>query len=456
MSTNRTHGPKGRGIKLKIFKTLLSGGLAVLLSLLAFSHAGAQTCVQPPSGLVSWWPGDGNADDLQDVNDGTLQGGATFAAGMVGQAFSFNGDGFVEAPENGSLDFNGPFTIDLWVSPNPAVSNGSPLVSKYDLTSGDLSNLAYELSLWEVQNGGLLQFGIHCGQTMMVRRTDPGVLPVNVFSHVAVVYRQIPIPVLEIYVNGEPQEGITGGGCTFINENAIPFRIGKRLDGGGAIKLFRGLIDEIEVFNRALSASEIRAIHHAGSVGKCLVRITADGGNHQECTTEGGSNVTFTADGPWLPDGVIIDSVEWFLDGESIDSGETVTAFIALGQHTIEAEATTSEPAIRTGSSSIEIVDTTQPDIVISFSDLSGQPLTSLSRNGLNRVVVDIHATDICDAEPSTTANGGVSITSGEVVEVLPARDQITVGGENFAVTATATDASGNVAHEDAVLPVLD
>jgi hypothetical protein len=69
---------------------------------------------QAPPGLVSWWPGDGNADDVQNVNDGTLQGGATFAAGMVGQAFSFNGvNAFVQAPENGSLDFNGPFTIDL-------------------------------------------------------------------------------------------------------------------------------------------------------------------------------------------------------------------------------------------------------------------------------------------------------------------------------------------------------
>ncbi len=65
------------------FKTLLGGGLTVLFSLVAISHAGAQTCVQPPSELVSWWPGDGNADDIQNGNDATLQNGAAEPAGLL-------------------------------------------------------------------------------------------------------------------------------------------------------------------------------------------------------------------------------------------------------------------------------------------------------------------------------------------------------------------------------------
>ena len=73
--------PNGLGIS---FLPLI---FSLLLTLVAISHAEAQTCVQPPSDLVSWWPGDGNADDLQNVNDGMLQGEATFDTGMVGQAF---------------------------------------------------------------------------------------------------------------------------------------------------------------------------------------------------------------------------------------------------------------------------------------------------------------------------------------------------------------------------------
>src|SRR2546428_2593963 len=44
------------------------------------------TCIPPPRGLVSWWPGDGNANDIIGANAGTLLNGATFVPGMVGQA----------------------------------------------------------------------------------------------------------------------------------------------------------------------------------------------------------------------------------------------------------------------------------------------------------------------------------------------------------------------------------
>ena len=76
-----------------------------LFSLLTASQiASAQGCVPPPTGLVSWWPGDENANDIVGQNNGTLRGGATFIAGEVGQSFSFNGvDGFVEIPDSPDL-----------------------------------------------------------------------------------------------------------------------------------------------------------------------------------------------------------------------------------------------------------------------------------------------------------------------------------------------------------------
>ncbi|MDZ7369489.1 MAG: DUF1349 domain-containing protein [candidate division KSB1 bacterium] len=74
-------------------------------------------CVNPPSGLVSWWPGENNANDIQSSNHGALQNGATFATGKVGQAFSFDGvDDYVSVPDNTNWDFGmNDFTIDLWL-----------------------------------------------------------------------------------------------------------------------------------------------------------------------------------------------------------------------------------------------------------------------------------------------------------------------------------------------------
>ena len=55
-------------------------------------------CTPPAAGMVAWYPGEGNANDIQSptFENGTLQGGATFATGKVEQAFSFDGvDGHV-------------------------------------------------------------------------------------------------------------------------------------------------------------------------------------------------------------------------------------------------------------------------------------------------------------------------------------------------------------------------
>lgn len=77
-----------------------------------------QTCVPAPSGMVSWWPGDGNAGDIAGGNHGTLVNGATFAPGMVGQAFSFDGtDDAVEVSDAPNLNLIEQITIDAWVYP---------------------------------------------------------------------------------------------------------------------------------------------------------------------------------------------------------------------------------------------------------------------------------------------------------------------------------------------------
>src|SRR5437764_15361124 len=90
---------------------------AVSLGLLATNEAVVQTCTSPPANMVSWWSADGNANGIQGSNNGTLQNGATFGPGKVGQAFSFDGvNDYVRVPDNPNLyPAAGPLTVDAWI-----------------------------------------------------------------------------------------------------------------------------------------------------------------------------------------------------------------------------------------------------------------------------------------------------------------------------------------------------
>ena len=73
--------------------------------------------MSPPSGTVSWWSGDGHADDIAGSNHGTLLFGTAFAPGKVGQAFSLDGaDDYVSVPDAPSLNVGtGDFSLDAWI-----------------------------------------------------------------------------------------------------------------------------------------------------------------------------------------------------------------------------------------------------------------------------------------------------------------------------------------------------
>ena len=103
--------------KIKIGNPNSGGGVEV--DHLQYGLVALKGCVAPPSGLVSWWPGDGSANDLVDGNDGTLENGATFGTGKVGDGFSLDGvDDRVEIADAANLDITGPLTLDAWVDFN--------------------------------------------------------------------------------------------------------------------------------------------------------------------------------------------------------------------------------------------------------------------------------------------------------------------------------------------------
>src|ERR1035437_5566174 len=115
-------------------------GTIISATIVLTASADLTNCTPPPSGLVGWWPGEGNANDRVGTNNGTLRGGATFAAGEVSQAFSFDGvTGSVMVPDAPALHFTNAMTVEAWVNPKAIGGHFQEVVSKWFGNDNQLS-----------------------------------------------------------------------------------------------------------------------------------------------------------------------------------------------------------------------------------------------------------------------------------------------------------------------------
>ena len=190
-------------------------------------------CVQAPSGLVSWWPGEGNANDIQSSNNGTLKNGATFSAGYVSQAFSLDGtNDFVEVPNNPNLDVTS-VTIDAWVKPN-RVDTFNRVLAKdavYDL-------YIFSGSLICIVSPSSHGYGVGFGTGFEIQP--------NVWSHVACTYDE-GSGKIRMFINGvENSFAINLADNNPLIKQNLPVLIGQRVY---TPSYFNGLIDEVELFN---------------------------------------------------------------------------------------------------------------------------------------------------------------------------------------------------------------
>ena len=250
---------------LILWQVRLILGILVVFMVSTVPAQSSPTCVQPPASLVSWWSGDGNANDVIGGNHGTLQKGATFAAGMVGQAFSFVGgeDTVMISPMALASAFT-ELTIDAWIFPlshgGSTEGYGRTILSK---TNGD----GFALRVKD----GYVQGDLRLTGGNVIQIFTQAQLPLSTWSHVAITYDG---SMLRGYLNGSLLGSVKAQGTIKNIENAnVCLMIGNepadRLCAVEAGFGWHGTIDEVDFYNRALISSEIKAIFDAGSAGKC-------------------------------------------------------------------------------------------------------------------------------------------------------------------------------------------
>jgi len=201
---------------------------------------------EPSSNLVGYWPlngvGDGTAADLSgNGNDGTVVGDVSPAGGQVAGAGAFDGSGGrVEIPDDPSLGVTN-VTVSAWV-----YRDGSK--NREYIVDGRNHNYGIKL---EDGTSKPLFFVNAPNSDSLTAGTN---IPDQTWTHVVGTYDGSEV---KLYVDGTAEA--TGNGSGDIATTAGPARIGDYIQGGYK---FRGRIDDVRVYDRALSSSEVTEIYN--------------------------------------------------------------------------------------------------------------------------------------------------------------------------------------------------
>src|SRR6185503_13894334 len=188
-------------------------------------------------------------------NNGVLVGNASFGPGLVGQAFGFDGD-------NDSVMIGNPatlqlqnFTIEAWIKRSSANQASLDV-----LTVGHIFGYGYGGYVLGLSDDGRLAFGqvglSGINSILSVRDTN--------WHHVAV---SKAAGAVAFYVDGVGEAAPQYNPEFYFISSA---QIGaSQWDGSRPTGSFLGSIDEVSVYSRGLSPSEIQVLFRAGSAGKC-------------------------------------------------------------------------------------------------------------------------------------------------------------------------------------------
>jgi len=251
---------------------LILGFIAACLGFVAFiPNAEAAIVIQAPkyigltNGLVGYWSFDGKDmagntayDRSGNANNGTLTNGPTRAIGKIGQGLSFDGVARVDVGSDASLNILGPITISAWIKTSSVAEdaifgayNPSSPYQGYGFEIGAVT--AGKLGYWSGGNGAWVESNSTVND--------------GVWHHAVVT---VSGTTASFY-----KDGIVDGTPTTQVPNTVSLvrAIGAVSGGGGN---WTGYIDDVRVYNRALSADEIKRLYRIGATLKINTSINND------------------------------------------------------------------------------------------------------------------------------------------------------------------------------------
>ena len=240
----------------------------IIIGLLCTSHSYGQV---DPKSVVGYWLFDEASGNIARDNSGhgydaDLKENPVWVEGKFGNALEFQGASYLDirnSSQNLPFGASAPFTITAWVRNQ----GGGTVIGKFN---GGIIG-AYILAI----NGG--------GTVSFHREVDPWsfsgtmALPDDDFGHVAVTYDGAE---MKIYINGEFDSAQERGPQN--TDTLTPVLIGARFTNDAPSEFFNGVLDEVAIFNVALTEQQIRDVMYGLSFPKASNPDPEDGAFHKD------------------------------------------------------------------------------------------------------------------------------------------------------------------------------
>ena len=305
-----------------------------------FTAAGQIPSYVPSNGLVGWWPFNGNANDESgNGNNGTVNGTilSTDRLNTFNSCYKFNGNNYIDFP---SLNFASDFSISLWFIADSLYQlpcGQHAILSKFKNTQ---PGFGYELGINEL---GGVQVG-----NWTIGTPYTNYYTTKTWLNAVFCYSSIQ-STMSLYINGVFS---SSRNSLIINNSSTLIRAGSRANSTPYCG-FIGSIDDIGIWNRALSPQEITNLYNSQSCTSNT--ITADG----PTTFCAGNSVNLTSD-------VVGGTYQWKKNGVNISTNATSRTYKATSTGTYTCVATCNGTALT--SNVIAVTSKTNASATVSAS----------------------------------------------------------------------------------------
>jgi len=245
-------------------KSLVLGIIVLMIGAGVVQNIKTTVKADPSDGLVGYWNFDeGTATDQSgNGNHGTKYGGPATVTGISGSALSFDGvDDWIDCGNGASLNPSTAITLAAWYKPTISWygAGNDPIIDKpYTSLSGP--TYQYHLgvcgNLYPVPSHLAVGFDLSPGGTWHWTSAPANTLTFHQWSFIVGTYDG---SIMKLYVNGVLKSSKAVSGT--ISNYGQHLRIAKYFNFYGQATFLPGVIDEVRIYNRALSVSEIQYLH---------------------------------------------------------------------------------------------------------------------------------------------------------------------------------------------------